>query len=153
MKTLNSFPVVKKSVVVLFTVILLSSTAFAGGITKMKPISADFVVSGSLDLSLLSEAEEELVLEDWMLSADSFFVEDYEEEKLVMESWMLDVDSFFEESEEELALEPWMLDVNTFFVKVQDDYQEPKLVLEPWMLDVNSFFKSEGCKKSNYALK
>ncbi len=81
------------------------------------------------DAFMVSEQDEELVVEDWMMDENHFMVSpgnnevfEAEEEKLVVEDWMLDESNFLtsdanlhsEENitEDEMQVEDWMLDPN-----------------------------------------
>jgi hypothetical protein len=82
------------------------------------------------DAFMVSEEEEELVVEDWMLDENHFrtarnnyaIVQTTEEEKPVIEDWMLDESHFLSDktnlnpaadiAENELQVENWMLDPN-----------------------------------------
>ena len=82
------------------------------------------------DAMMLSEEEEDLEVEDWMLDEDYFMhtvsndemYQTQEEEKIVVEDWMLDESHFL----------PNKANLNSV-----EDIAEDKLQIENWMLDPN----------------
>lgn len=96
------------------------------------------------------EADDELLLEDWMVSDNNFYtsvnVVAETEHALTVESWMTDnsyfngMASYFKiEKEEPLQIEEWMQNSNYFDVKITGFEQETEkpLELESWMTAAN----------------